>query len=215
MSGHPHVRGAQAFAAFGGALPAGPSPRAWCSVPLPLSPDPPDRSIPTCVVLRENDLRKQKPLSPRNLKVEATSILRSSLPHPRRTDQNSRTPHHHRAPIARPLSAYTSHPYSSATTPAVRALREIAAALLHSPCRGRPPLDILQTDHSEPPRPRGITGPTSSPEKTSTTSSAATSTPSSDWRPVPSTASSTRTNSPNDGRPATAPTWSRSHRGSR
>ncbi len=90
---HPHVRGAQEETATGGQVLSGPSPRAWGSVDPRVRLQLRGRSIPTCVGLRENDLRKQRPLSSRNLHHEATSAPHSSLPHPHRADRHSRTPH--------------------------------------------------------------------------------------------------------------------------
>ncbi len=90
---HPHVRGAQIVPCWGTRWSAGPSPRAWgsgrCIVVVPRR----SRSIPTCVGLRENDLRKQRPLSSRNLRLAMASAPHSSLPQPHRADQNSPTPH--------------------------------------------------------------------------------------------------------------------------
>jgi hypothetical protein len=76
-SDHPHVRGAQTHTRTLDHSDHGPSPRAWGSVSWVHQKQGSGRSIPTCVGLRENDLHKRKPLSSRNLRIEATSA-----PHP-------------------------------------------------------------------------------------------------------------------------------------
>ncbi len=89
---HPHVRGAQESPGSSSPLSIGPSPRAWGSDYTAVRDELLIRPIPTCVGLRENDLHKRKPLSSRNLRIEAASAPHPSLPQPPRSDPGRSTP---------------------------------------------------------------------------------------------------------------------------